>query len=212
MGIPLAVAEAALEELLKAWRKQANTFHVVFISQLMTLRWRRLFNKASNFTFMVSPGMSFWMSNMFEPLWLGILLPFSKHRPWCLKRAPLLLEMGKNLREVHATGKRNERDDLQKLQKLPGLEAPKTECMACGVLHIPWTAPCVSNNGSQGQARKSLAQVRRRKAKEVWTGSSWGTLMHTFSVGTVLGEKSGREKLKHGQGQVCLGLHTVGQP
>jgi hypothetical protein len=34
------VADAALEELLKARHKRTNTFHVVLIPRLMTPRWR----------------------------------------------------------------------------------------------------------------------------------------------------------------------------
>ncbi len=66
-----------------------------------------MFNKACDFTFVVSPGPSFWPVEMYEPLWVGILLPFSFHRPWCFKRAPLLVEMGRDLREVLAAGEKD---------------------------------------------------------------------------------------------------------
>ncbi len=66
------VANAALEELLKAWHKRTDTFHVVLIPRLMAPWWRQLFNKACDLTFFVSPSSSFWPSNMFEPLWIGI--------------------------------------------------------------------------------------------------------------------------------------------
>ena len=52
-----AVADAALEELLKARHKRTDTFHIVLIPRLMTPRWRRLFNKACDFNFVVSPGL-----------------------------------------------------------------------------------------------------------------------------------------------------------
>ena len=94
------VADAALEELLKARHKRTDTFHVVLIPRLMTPRWRRLFNKACDFTFVVSPGSAFWPADMFEPLWVGIVLPFTHRRPWCFKRAPLLVEIGRDLQEV----------------------------------------------------------------------------------------------------------------
>ncbi len=71
-----------------------------------------------------------------------------------LQESPVLFEMGRNLRKVLATGESDGRDDLRKLQKLPGLVAPMSDHMACGVLHVPWTAPCVSNVGGQGRARK----------------------------------------------------------
>jgi hypothetical protein len=48
------VADAALEELLMGGLKRTDTFHVVLIPQLMTPRWWRLFNKACDYTFVVS--------------------------------------------------------------------------------------------------------------------------------------------------------------
>jgi hypothetical protein len=77
------VADATLEELLKARHKRTDTFHVVITPRLMTPRWWWLFAKACDFTFVVSPGASFLPDGMYEPLWVGILLPFSVHRPWC---------------------------------------------------------------------------------------------------------------------------------
>ncbi len=72
----LAVANTALEELLKARHKKTDTFHIILIPRLMTPRWRHLFNKVCDFNFVVSPGHSFWPNTMFEPLWVGVLLPF----------------------------------------------------------------------------------------------------------------------------------------
>jgi hypothetical protein len=147
---PPAMSDAAIEELLKVRHKRTNTFHVVMIPRLMTLRWRRLFYKACDFTFVVSPGTSFWPSDMFEPLWVGIILPFSQYRPWCFKQAPLLVNIGRDLCEVLAAGETDRRDILQKLLKLPGLVAPMLERMACGVLHIQGRAPSIPNVVNQG--------------------------------------------------------------
>jgi hypothetical protein len=80
-----AVADAALEELLKSRLKRLDIFHVVVIPRLMTPRWQSLFNKASDFLFVASPGLFFWPTGMFEPLWVGIVLPFAHCRPWLLK-------------------------------------------------------------------------------------------------------------------------------
>ncbi len=98
-----AVADAALKELLKAQNKRTDTFHVLLIPRLMTPRWHRLFNKACDFLFVISPGSSFWSVKIYELLWFGIVLPFTKHRPWCLRRAPLLVEIGRSLHEVLET-------------------------------------------------------------------------------------------------------------
>ena len=81
---PPAVADAALEELLKSRHKRSDLLHVVVIPRLMAPRWRRLFNKVCDFTCDVSPGPPFWPLHMYEPLWVGIVMPFVHCRPWSL--------------------------------------------------------------------------------------------------------------------------------
>ena len=132
-----AVADAALEELLKARHKRSDTFHVVVLPRLMTPRWRRLFNKACDFSFVVPPETSFWPANMFEPLWVGILLPFVQHRPWCLKRTPLLVELGSSLRGMLPSREEDAGNLLRELLRLPRRLAPLSERVARGVLQLP---------------------------------------------------------------------------
>ena len=134
---PPAAADVALEELCKARHKRTDTYHVVAIPRLMQPRWRRLFNKVCDFTFAVSPGSSFWPDAMFEPLWVGVVLPFTHHRPWCLKRAPKLVEMGRDLREVLPESEAKARNILCQLWSLPRRLATMPEHMASGVLHMP---------------------------------------------------------------------------
>jgi hypothetical protein len=87
---------------------------------------------------------------MYEPLWVGILLPFSIHRPWSFKRAPLLVEIGRDLREMLAEGKSNGGDILQKLLKLPETVARLLERMACRMLHVPGRPDKVPDNSNRG--------------------------------------------------------------
>jgi hypothetical protein len=134
---PPAVADVAWEELLKARHKRTDTFHVLLVPRIMNPRWRRLFHKACDLSFVVSPGSPFWPYGMFEPLWVGILLPFVKHRPWCLKRAPLLLEIGRELRGVFKTGEGDAGNILRKLTLLPRRVDALPFHLACGVLHMP---------------------------------------------------------------------------
>ena len=156
---PPAVADAALEELLKARHKRTNTFHVLLIPRLMTPRWRCLFNKACDFSFVVSPGSSFWPVKMYEPLWVGIVLPFTKHRPWCLRRAPLLVEIGRSLRVVLETREADARDILRKLLLLPRRVDSLPFRVACGVLHVPWPGvPSVPDGDHQRRTGKRVAQ------------------------------------------------------
>ncbi len=154
---PPLVVDSAHEELLKACHKRMDTFHVVLIPRLMAPWWRKLFNKACNFTFVVSPGAVFGPTDMYEPLWVGILLPFSIHRPWSFKRAPLLVEMGRDSREMLAEGKGNGGDILRKLLKLPKTVAHLPERMACRMLHVPGRPDKVTNSSNRGRSGKPLA-------------------------------------------------------
>ena len=135
---PPSVADAALEELLKSRHKRTDLFHVIVLPRLMAPRWRRLFLKVCDFTFAASPGLPFWPTGMFEPLWVGIVLPFAHCRPWSLKRAPLLVEMERDLRRVFETGEGDAGNILRKLLHLPRRLAPLSQRVACGVLHLPW--------------------------------------------------------------------------
>ena len=132
-----AVADAVLEELLKARHKRTDTTHIIVIPRLMAPRWRRLFHKAVDMSFVVDPGISFWPTDMFEPLFVGVLLPFIPHRPWSLKRAPLMVELGRQLRQVCKEGNFLAGRILRKLLLLPR----KLACMPAGValrmLHMP---------------------------------------------------------------------------
>ena len=134
---PPAVADAMLEELLKARHKRTDTFHVVVIPRLLSPRWRRLFHKVSDLNFVIPPGSQFWPSDMFEPLWVGIILPFVPHRPWQLKRAPLMVELAGKLREVFQGRDFLARNILRKLLKLPGRVAGVPPSVARGMLHMP---------------------------------------------------------------------------
>lgn len=134
---PPAVADVALEELLKARHKRSDTYHIIVIPRLYTPRWRRLFNKACDFTFSVPPNKKFWSSDMFEPLWVGIVLPFTHHRPWQLKRAPLLVDMERQLREVLRDGDGDGRDILLQLLNLNRRLAALSKGVARAVLRMP---------------------------------------------------------------------------
>ncbi len=153
------MADAALEELLKAQHKRTDLFHVVVIPRLMTPRWWRLFNKACNFSFIVSPGTLFWPADMFKPLWVGVILPFSHCRLWSLKQAPLLVEMGRDLQSLLETSEADVRNLLRKLLLLPKRLATLSERMACGMLHIPWPGTHqVPNSSDTGCGRETVAQ------------------------------------------------------
>jgi hypothetical protein len=134
---PPAVADAMLEELLKARHKRTDTYHIVVIPRLMAPRWRRLFFKAVDVHFVVDPGNAFWPIHMFEPLFIGLIMPYVPFRPWCLKRSPFVVGMGRKLREVCKEGDFLAGHLLRKLLRLPRRVARLSPGVASGVLHMP---------------------------------------------------------------------------
>ena len=152
---PPAVADAALEQLLIATHKRTDLFHVVLVPRLMRPLWRRLFHKACDFVFKVEPTHLFWPASMHEPLWVGVVLPFTHHRPWRFKRAPLLVEMGSSLRQVLTSGEGDGGNILRKLLSLPRRIRSLPECLARSVLHMPIQG--VPDASHRGPRRKPMA-------------------------------------------------------
>ena len=103
----------------------------------MAPRWRRLYRKACDFSCEIPAGSAQWPSNMFEPLWLGVVLPFTHHRPWQLKRAPLLLEMEREMRQVLRDGQADGGHILCKLLQLNPRLCKLSESVARAVLRMP---------------------------------------------------------------------------
>jgi hypothetical protein len=135
---PPPVADAALEELLKARHKRTDTYHIILIPRLMTPRWRRLFKKAVDFCCEIPAGTAIWPSNMFEPLCLGIVLPFTHHRPWQIKRAPLILELERDMRRMLKAGDEDGGwDILRQLWALHPRLRKVSKDVARQLLHMP---------------------------------------------------------------------------
>jgi hypothetical protein len=134
---PPIIADVALEEALKATHKRSDAFHIFLIPRLCTTRWLRLFYKLCDFTFIVPVSSTHWPEGMHEPLFIGISLPFSRHKPWSLRGTPLLVEMERQLRQVFSEGEGDGRDILCELLRIPGRISSLPEHMARGVLRMP---------------------------------------------------------------------------
>ena len=100
---PPAAAEAALEQLRKARQKRQESCHIFICPRLMTPNWAKHLNRSADFITVIPPGQEFWPENMYEPLILGIYLPFLKHSPWQLKGQPALLGLDKQMRNLWKT-------------------------------------------------------------------------------------------------------------
>ena len=134
---PPVVADAALEELLKAVQKRQDAYHFIVIPRIVSPHWFRLFCKLCDVSCLLPIGHSHWPASMHEPAWIGLVLPFIKHRPWRLKRSPYVVELEGNLRRVLSTGEGDGRDILRKLLQLPRRVARMRVRDARGLLRVP---------------------------------------------------------------------------
>jgi hypothetical protein len=101
---PPAAAWIALEELRKARIKRQNSTHVFVCPRLMTPEWLRQLNKAADIVITVPIGHPAWPTNMFEPLFIGIVFPFIRHQPWQLRGTPKMYSVERKLRKLWKRG------------------------------------------------------------------------------------------------------------
>ena len=155
---PPVLADVCLEECLKAVHKRRDAFHIFVIPRLFTPAWSRLFHKLCDFVACVPVDSPHWPSNMHEPLWIGISLPFISQRPWTLRRTPLLVGLAIKLRGVLSTGEGDGGDVLRELLRTPGRVRGLSQRMASGVLQMPGNRE-VPNGKGGGCAGQSVVQA-----------------------------------------------------
>ena len=81
-----ASAETAPEQLRVAMIKRHKSTHIIVIPKLLTPEWLEQFFKSCDVLFDIPIGCSFWPRFKFEPMTIGIMLPFWSHSPWILRR------------------------------------------------------------------------------------------------------------------------------
>jgi hypothetical protein len=97
---PPAAADVALEELRKARIKRQRSLHVFVCPRLMKPLWFRQLYKAADVVFDVPPGTLFWPSHMYEPLVIGLVLPYLSIAPWQVRSTPKMRSMERKMRKV----------------------------------------------------------------------------------------------------------------
>jgi hypothetical protein len=75
---PPAAAEVVVDQLGK-WRlKRPECVHLVVVPRLMTGRWRRALKRGANFYFCVDWKETWPLNEIYEPLLIFVLLPYSQ--------------------------------------------------------------------------------------------------------------------------------------
>jgi hypothetical protein len=97
---PPAAADVALEELRKARIKRQDSLHVFVVPRLMKPYWFRQLYKTADVVFDVPPGACCWPTHMFEPVVVGLILPYLNRSPWCVRASPKMRAMERKMRKV----------------------------------------------------------------------------------------------------------------
>jgi hypothetical protein len=115
-------ADVALEQLSLSRHKRPHLAHIVICPRLFTHAWRKKLYKLADFTFYLYPGRreDVWPLTAYEPLMVGVLLPFLSTFPWCLRHSPPLLQLETELRSAWA---HLESDEIPVLMKLWSIAA-----------------------------------------------------------------------------------------
>ena len=170
-----AAAEACLEELRKARHKHQDSSHIILIPRLMAPFWRRHLNKVCDFVFELPLGkLTVWKEDMFEPLTIGLVLPYLSHRPWQLKQSPVLVGLQKQLRKVWESDPVSSGPILRQLWDLSGHLGSMSEELALRVLRsfelpeIPHRASRKRRKrkslGSEGRSEEVSGSKKRRQS------------------------------------------------
>lgn len=154
---PPAAAQTAVEELRKARQRDLNSTHVFIVPRLMLPLWRKQLHKAADLVLDIPLGHNTWGEDMFEPLTIAFCFPYLDHRPWELRRAPVLLDLGRDLRRVWDEDGNAEGPLLRKLWELPGKLQRLSESMARKVLH---------GQSENGVSHRQTGKRRRRGVDE----------------------------------------------
>jgi hypothetical protein len=86
--LPPAIDDTVLEQMYKSQQKRPQTSaHLFICPRIRTSLWRKKVFKAANFYFTVPITSSIWVPDMYEPIFVSVCFPLSKHKHWDLRTA-----------------------------------------------------------------------------------------------------------------------------
>ncbi len=134
---PPALALACLEEIRKARHKRQTSTHIFICPRIMTPSWKRHLTRAADIVLEIPAGsLSCWSTDQHEPLLIGFLFPFLQHRPWQLRNAPKILEMGRKMQDMLKENKGPKGSLLREFWSLPRRLSRMPEHLVQRVLRV----------------------------------------------------------------------------
>jgi hypothetical protein len=113
---------AAVEQLAFSRHKRPGLSHVFICPRLMTHLWRKRLLKTTDVSFLLHTGLhpDVRSDSLFEPLIVGVCLPFLTSCPWSCRSYPPILEVAGQLSGLRANPERDERALLRELWSYTG--------------------------------------------------------------------------------------------
>ena len=133
---PPAVADVAVEELRKARLKRHKSTHIIIIPKLLTPYWRKNLYRCCDFVFEILPNQSFWNSQMHEPLFIGMCLPYLSCPPYCIRNTPKLQSLYREMRKMYQDNSVDEGNILYELLSLGRRLPSLSQSMVRSVLYF----------------------------------------------------------------------------
>jgi hypothetical protein len=136
--IPPAAAPHILEEIAMARTKRHETLRgLVLIPRLMQPWWIRRFTRTVDFYFVLPAGTECWPKENHEPVYVGVILPLLRYRPWDWSKVPFLVGLARTLSTLYATDYPAGRDLLREFWKAAIWIQGMPERLVSGLLQDP---------------------------------------------------------------------------
>jgi hypothetical protein len=115
-------ADVAIKLLGYSGHKRLSFIHVFICPCSMTAIWWKKLRKIADILFVLPAGARphVWPSSCFEPLILGVILPFLSVPPWCPRYTPTILEVEWRLCEMWRSEEGDERALFRELWSSTG--------------------------------------------------------------------------------------------
>lgn len=157
---PPSLALPCLEELRRARHKRQESTHLFVCPRLMTPLWRRHLHKAADIILEIPAGHHAWNEKMYEPLLIAIFFPFLNSRPWQLKGAPLILELGRKVQQLLKDNESTQGFVLREFWNLPRRVQRMSDELVLRVLRISRESRVPSK--ATGKRRRSKVEESKR--------------------------------------------------
>ena len=154
---PPAAAEIACEEIRKARTKRSESTHIFVCPRLLTPYWRSHLHRSADLILEIPAGGEYWPLEMHEPLILALFFPRLPHRPWQLRQAPSIVELGDRLQRMWRLGDYSQGPILRQLWEQTRNLAHMPPGLVFRMLHCfgEFGVPC---EGDQKRSRSSLEE------------------------------------------------------